>query len=88
MQNLRMVEFRSEIFNGCGIVVDTNSVKSVDDIIVMAVSKLYGFLRDNKLQLMIKYLNDHQFKINMSFPDILSKPGEVVFIDEVENVNS
>lgn len=87
MQEIKCI-FRSHLFDGYTTTVDMGLVECVDDIITLAVSKLYEFLRTNNLMGLIKHLDMETFKIDLTLEQILGKPEAPVIIEEFDDDSS
>ena len=57
--------FESEVFEGFVCLVDTNVAQTVEEVLIFAVSSLYGILETNNFTKLLHFAKLRNFKINL-----------------------
>lgn len=64
-------EFESEVFGGFVSIVDTMIAQNVEEVLIFAVSELYGVLETNKFEKILTLAKLRNFRIKSCDGDLL-----------------
>lgn len=90
-------EFQSKVFEGFFAIVDPNIAQTVEEVIIFAVSSLYGLLESSNLVNLLKYAKIRNFRLKRIYRsneviekmvgDISSEGvTKIILCDDIENI--